>query len=87
MLARLKGESWLIIEDPKPAARDAKALELPVVKATDDGLLTDFADFGGFASRENGLHGFSTLLGAGPVARVWSAHTAFRESLPDRFHP
>ena len=55
-------------------AGNAEPLELPVVEATDDGLLTDLADFGGFAGRENGLHAFvHPLLAHGPVARVWSA--------------
>jgi hypothetical protein len=29
---------------------------LAIVKATDDGLLADLADSGGFASRKNGFH-------------------------------
>src|SRR5262249_19543171 len=41
---------------PEPGARDAESLQLAVVEATDDGLLTDFANFGGFASREDGFH-------------------------------
>src|SRR5262249_40556741 len=35
------------------------------VKATDNGLLGDLADFGGFAGRENGLHGFILPLRRG----------------------
>src|SRR5262249_22567298 len=42
-------------------ARHAEALELPVVEATDDGLLGDLADFRGLAGREHGLHTNATL--------------------------
>ena len=42
----------------KRRAGHAEALELPVVEATDDGLLADLADLGGFAGREHGLHAF-----------------------------
>ena len=40
----------------EPRSGDAKSFELPVVEATDDRLLTDFADLGGLAGREHGLH-------------------------------
>src|SRR5262249_10363887 len=46
----------------EPGARHPESLELPVVKATDNGLLRDLADLGGFAGRENGLHGFIPTL-------------------------
>src|SRR5581483_3667842 len=42
--------------EPRPG--DAEALELAVVEATDDRLLADFADLGGFAGREHGLHAY-----------------------------
>src|ERR1043166_4082095 len=42
----------------KARPRDSEALELPVVKATDNGLLADLANLGSFACRENGLHGY-----------------------------
>ena len=42
----------------KARPRDPKALELPVVEATDDGLLADLANLRSFACRENGLHGY-----------------------------
>ncbi len=45
--------------DPAEAgAGHAEALQLAVVETADDGLLADLADLGGFAGRENGLHGF-----------------------------
>src|SRR5205085_2616931 len=43
---------------PEPGSRHAEPLELPVVEATDNGLLADLADFSGLAGRENGLHTF-----------------------------
>ena len=48
-------------------AGHAEALELPVVEATDDGLLADLADLGGFAGREHGLHAFVHPLLARPA--------------------
>src|SRR5262249_45355849 len=59
----------------------AEALELPVVEATDNGLLADLANLGGFAGRENSLHEYihPFFPGSGPVTRVWSAGPVFRK--------
>src|SRR5439155_22634149 len=42
----------------EPRSGHAEALELSVVETTDDGLLADFADLGGLAGREHGLHAY-----------------------------
>jgi hypothetical protein len=43
------------------AARNAEALQLTGIKAANDGLLTDFADFGGFAGRKHSFHALNHL--------------------------
>ena len=40
----------------EPAARNAEALQLARVEAANDRLLTDLANLGGFAGRENSFH-------------------------------
>src|SRR5207244_2298736 len=53
LVQRLAGDA------AKTRSRNAEAFELAIVEAANDRLLTDLADLGGFASRENGLHACS----------------------------
>src|SRR5262249_42399516 len=56
-----------------------ESLQLTIVKTTDDGLLTDFTDFGGFASRKNGLHAsIHPLLAGGQSHKCAPARSAPR---------
>src|SRR5262249_23859829 len=43
---------------PEPRTGYPESLELSVVETTNDGLLTDLADFGGLAGRKNSFHAF-----------------------------
>ena len=73
------------------AARHAEALELAGVEAANDRLLADLADLGGFAGRENSLHGRTTSLlsrwsrrgAAGRVqSEAWTAASHWRDHSP-----
>jgi hypothetical protein len=59
---------------------------LAVVEATDNGLLTDFANFGGFAGRENSFHAFFIPYWH-TASRTSVAPNAFPSAVRDRDHP
>src|SRR5579884_2050317 len=71
---------------PETGSGHAEPLQLAVVETTDDGLLTDFANFGGFAGRENSFHA-SFIPYWHTASRTSVASNGFPSAVRDRDHP
>src|SRR5579875_2703137 len=71
---------------PEARSGHAEPFQLAVVEATDDGLLTDFANFGGFAGRKNGFHA-SFIPYWYTASRTSVASNGLPSAVRDRDHP
>ena len=93
-LQRVGGNAVVLHEFVQSFARDApeagtghaEALQLAVVETTDNGLLADLADFGGFAGRKNSFHAFIIPYWH-TASRTSVVSNGFPSAVRDRDHP